>query len=85
MQGFCVGLYSALIPLLIKEYSPTEICGTFGALNQTLIAFGVFFAYVLQLILLQFSKEEDHWRTVFGLTLITIFIQTVILFVFYRE
>lgn len=50
-QGACVGLYSAIVPLLIKEYSPTEICGTFGAMNQTFIAFGVFFVFIFQFIL----------------------------------
>jgi MFS family permease len=83
-QGACIGLYSAIIPLLIKEYSPVEISGTFGALNQTFIAFGVFFAFAFQLILVQINSELEHWRIIYGFTLITIVIQTLLLLFIYK-
>lgn len=57
-----------------------------GALNQTFVAFGVFFAYSFQLILKQFSTEVEHWRYVYGFTLITISVQTLLLvFVYWEE
>ena len=51
MQGVCVGFYSAIAPLIIKEFAPTEIAGTLGAFNQLFVAFGVFFACLFQYIL----------------------------------
>lgn len=83
IQGLCVGLYSAVVPLFIKEYSPNEISGTMGALNQTFVAFGVFFAYSFQLILKQFSTEVEHWRYIYGFTLLTISAQTLLLVLVY--
>jgi SP family arabinose:H+ symporter-like MFS transporter len=51
IQGICVGFYSAIIPVIIKEISPNEISGTLGALNQLFIAFGVFFSFFFKFIL----------------------------------
>jgi MFS family permease len=53
-QGFCVGFFSAIVPLMIKELSPTEISGTLGSYAQLNICLGVFigcfFAYILKKI-----------------------------------
>ncbi len=57
MQGMCTGFYSAIAPLIIKEFSPTEIAGTLGTFNQLLVGFGVFFACLLQLILKKVNDE----------------------------
>lgn len=84
IQGMCVGAYSAVVPLIIKEMAPTEISGTLGALNQVLIAFGVFFACLFQYVLLQINSESDHWRIVFGFTIVTTLLQTVFLSIAYR-
>ena len=55
-------------------------------MNQTLIATGVFFAYFFQTILSLASSQEDHWRACFGITLLTVFAQTLLLvFVFKAE
>lgn len=43
----CVGVFSALAPLVVKEISPIEISGTLGTAVQLNISFGVLFAYVL--------------------------------------
>jgi MFS family permease len=47
IQGMCVGVFSALAPLVVKEISPIEISGTLGTAVQLNISFGVLFAYVL--------------------------------------
>lgn len=31
--GFCAGVYSSLVPLYIKEYTPLTLSGTMGSLN----------------------------------------------------
>jgi MFS family permease len=53
-QGFCVGFFSAIAPLMVKEISPTEISGTLGSYTQLLVCLGVFtgciFTYILKKI-----------------------------------
>lgn len=53
-------------------------------MNQLLIAFGVFFAYLFQYILLKFSGYTDHWKLVFGFTTATILIQSFFLITKYN-
>lgn len=89
MQGVCVGFYSAIAPLIIKEFAPIEIAGTLGAFNQLFVAFGVFFACLLQYIFKlandnNDSKEKDYWFILFGFTLITLLVQTALLLIVYR-
>ncbi len=45
-QGVCVGIYSALIPLMIDELSPKEIRGYLGSFTQLNVSFGVLFGCV---------------------------------------
>lgn len=59
MQGVCVGLYSAIAPLIIKEFAPVEIAGTLGAFNQLFVAGGVFFACLLQYIMKKVNDNLD--------------------------
>lgn len=49
IQGLCVGLYSAIVPLFINELSPIEVSGKLGALNQLLIVFGIVITNVMAL------------------------------------
>lgn len=85
-QGFCVGFFSAIAPLMIKELSPTEISGTLGSYAQLNICLGVFvgciFAYILKKITGD-STGEKSWFLIFGLTEVTILIQTAILIFVY--
>ena len=84
-QGLCVGLYSAIVPLIIKELAPVQISGTLGALNQFSVAFGVFFSFFFEFILSQIFDDDGSkiWWVVFGLTLVTVVVQTLMLiFVF---
>lgn len=57
IQGLCVGFYSSITPVIIKEISPNEISGTLGALNQFFIAFGVFFSFFFKFILEKIAND----------------------------
>lgn len=88
-QGFCVGFFSAIAPLIIKELSPTEISGTLGSYAQLNICLGVFigcfFTYILQKATGDLTAK-DFWYIIFGLPEITIAIQTVtLIFIFPYE
>lgn len=88
-QGFCVGFFSAIAPLIIKELSPTEISGTLGSYAQLNVCLGVFSGCFLAYILKKATGDpsgKDFWFIVFGLTEVTIAIQTVVLiFIFPYE
>lgn len=88
-QGFCVGFFSAIAPLIIKELSPTEISGTLGSYAQLNICLGVFTGCILTYILKKVTGDptcNDFWFIVFGLTEVTIAIQTIVLiFIFPYE
>jgi MFS family permease len=81
-QGFCVGFYSAIVPLMVKELSPTEISGTMGSYAQLNTCMGVFtgciFAYILKKVTGD-STGEKSWFLIFGLTQVTLAVQTAIL------
>ena len=89
MQGFCVGFYSSIVSLIIKELAPTEISGTLGTLPQLNVTLGVFFGPLFKYILVKATGDEsckDFWWIVFGFTQITLVVQTVLLlFVFPYE
>jgi MFS family permease len=51
MQGFCVGVFSSLVPLMVKEFSPLELSGSFGGLMAPSIGLGFFSAYLLSYVL----------------------------------
>lgn len=81
-QGFCVGFYSAIIPLIIKEISPTEISGTLGSYSQLNVCLGVFTGCFFVYLLKKITGNEDckdFWWIVFGLPELTIAIQTFLL------
>lgn len=82
-------MYTAIIPMTISEISPIEISGSTGAFTQIFCSIGTTSAYLFYYILLiTFSAErqEEIWYYVFGLPLVTVSIQTIILlFVFPYE
>lgn len=85
-QGFCVGFYSAIVPLMIKELSPTEISGTLGSYAQLNICSGVFFGCIFAYILKKITGDstgKEFWFLIFGLTQVTIAIQTIALIFVY--
>lgn len=54
LQGVCVGLFSTLTPLVIKEIIPVEVSGMLGSLYMTSIILGSLIAYILPTIAGQF-------------------------------
>jgi hypothetical protein len=55
-----------------------------GALTQTFIAVGIFWAYLFQLILKSVDFQDYHWRLIYGFSFITILIQTILLIFVYN-
>jgi MFS family permease len=86
IQGACIGMYTSIIPMTISEISPIEMSGSTGAFTQIFCSIGTTSAYLFYYILsISFSQErqEEIWYYVFGLPLVTVSIQTIILlFVF---
>ena len=89
IQGACVGMYTAIIPMNISEISPIEISGSTGAFTQIFCSIGTSSAYLFYYILsITFSveRQDEIWYYVFGLPLVTLIVQTIILlFVFPYE
>lgn len=89
IQGACIGMYTSTIPMTISEISPVEISGSTGAFTQIFCSIGTTSAYLFYYILsVSFSQErqEEIWYYVFGLPLVTVSIQTIVLlFVFPYE
>ena len=86
VQGFCVGAYSSIVPLIIKELAPTEISGTLGSYAQLMVCSGASFGCIFKYILYKITGDDsgkDYWFITFGVTEITVAIQTfLLLFVF---
>lgn len=56
IQGACTGVYSSLVPLVVKEYSPIMLSGPMGALQNNLITIGFLFGFLVS-YLFSFSLE----------------------------
>lgn len=86
MQGLCVGVFSSLSPLIIKEISPLEISGMMGNFSQFNLTGGVLFCQILSYVLKKATGDtsgESFWYIIFGFSLVTQFIQLLVLtFVF---
>lgn len=81
-QGMCAGIFSAVVPLIIKEIAPFELSGFFGVFQQLFITAGIFFGSILVFILTSITDDKtgiSFWRITFGVPLITITIQTILL------
>lgn len=90
--GFAAGLYSALVPLYIERFSPEEISGLTGSLNQTFINVGIIGAYVMAIgysgevesgIINGKFYEEYYWRIILLFPILTCGLHTVFLTVCY--
>jgi MFS transporter, SP family, ERD6-like sugar transporter len=70
--GLGVGINSGVSPLYIAEVSPKHLRGALGVATQLSIVIGIFFAYLLAIMLsFEFeSKNWNEWRTFAWLMLI---------------
>jgi MFS family permease len=88
-QGLCVGAFSSIAPLYLKEITPIEVSGMIGNFSQLSLAFGTFFVQFLSYILKKITGDEsgeEFWIIIFGFSLLTQTLQIVILvFVFPYE
>ncbi|KAL4472326.1 hypothetical protein ABPG72_002809 [Tetrahymena utriculariae] len=88
--GFCIGTNTAIIPIYIKDFSPIEISGRAGAVNQIILTFGVFCSYLIALVLPLPANTKDGysdggpWRIVLGLPMIAPVIRLIILLFIFR-
>ncbi|CAD8093376.1 unnamed protein product [Paramecium sonneborni] len=67
--GFCVGLNSSLIPLYIKEFSPSRLSGSLGALNQLTINIGILIGLISAFFYSSDLNDEKSNDNVFRLFL----------------
>ena len=82
MQGVCVGCYSSMTSMIIKELSPVEISGLMGSMVQVSIVSGQFTAFFLVYLLKKVTGDlscADFWPVIFAVTLGTILLQSVFL------
>jgi MFS family permease len=54
LQGISLGIDSAVIPIMIKEYTPIVLNGPLGALSNSIVGLGYVFGFLVTLILSQF-------------------------------
>lgn len=82
IQGMCAGIFSAIVPLMIKELAPFELSGVFGVFHQLFITIGIFTCCILTFILGVVTDDlsgESYWHLVFGFPLISLTVQTITL------
>jgi MFS family permease len=82
VQGICAGVFSALVPLIIKELAPLELAGVFGVFNQLFITLGIFSCCFLTFLLGLWQQDESgrrFWEIVFAGSLVTVGLQTLML------
>ena len=51
IQGACTGVYSSLVPLVVKEYSPVMLSGPMGALQNNFITIGFLFGFLVSFLI----------------------------------
>lgn len=56
-QGFCVGVFSTVSALTVKELAPVEISGTLGALLETNLCVGNLVAYLVSYCLKKITGD----------------------------
>ncbi|CAD8082163.1 unnamed protein product [Paramecium sonneborni] len=88
--GLCVGLNSSLIPQYIKEFSPSRLSGSLGALNQLTINIGILIGLISAFFYQNDpnrKKSNDYvFRLFLEIPLIFCVIRTLLLiFVFKNE
>lgn len=86
LQGVAAGLFSTIVPLVNKEFSPAETTNFMGIFCNLLIVVGIFFAYFFKLILsfITFdSTGASYWKTIYALPILVILIQTFVYVTYY--
>lgn len=88
--GFAIGTNTAIIPMYIKDFSPIEISGRAGAVNQIILTFGVFCSYLIAVVTpfpINIKAGYDDglpWRIVLGLPILAPTIRLILLISVFR-
>lgn len=85
-QGFLCGLNSAVIPVIVKENSPADMINITGAFINITIIIGLFFAYFFGFILATITGDwtgASYWHIIFMFPLLTICLQSALLWFVY--
>ena len=82
LQGFCSGLFSSVVPLIVRENSPVEMGSITGSLPNLVIIFGLFFAYFFSFLLGWMSGNmsgESTWQIIFLFPLVVLALHTYLM------
>jgi SP family sugar:H+ symporter-like MFS transporter len=79
MQGFCVGTYSSIVPVMVKEYSPLALNGPLGAIQNIMIACGFLLGFIVPYLFSLGFKPETYWFYAFGFPLLTVGVHQILL------
>lgn len=71
LEGLSIGMISAITPLYIREFSPTELSGSLCPWNQIINVVGLSFSFALTFFLSLFLPVEVYWRIAFGFPIVT--------------
>ena len=82
LSGFIVGINTSLIPIYVREFSPVEISGKTGSLQELLMKIGIFISYIIGNAFLPTSATISHdyndnktWKYVLGVAMIPVVIR----------
>ena len=86
LQGGCAGIFSAMVPLLVKETAPFELLGVLGVCQQLFIVIGIFVACIFSFLLQVISGDPtgyNFWPWVFALPIVVLAGQLFLLYTFF--
>ena len=82
-QGLCIGLYSMIVPSIIKDFCPPKIANRVRAVNYPLFALGLIIVYTLAYKVSDIYVSKNGagiaWNVVCVFPLIIVAVQTAIL------
>lgn len=88
LSGISCGINCQLIPLYINELTPIEISGFMGSFFQSALNVGIMISYIMGLKIpddsTNYDTSDDWWKFVFGFPMITSFVRTLMLLIFFR-
>ncbi len=81
-QGFCVGAFSSICSLMVKELAPTEIGGSLGAFLELNLCAGNFVAFFANYCFKKITNDltcEAFWPVMFGIPFLGLTVQILVL------
>jgi SP family galactose:H+ symporter-like MFS transporter len=81
IEGVCIGYYTAIAPLYLKEIAPKELRKVLGLFFSVGKAFGVLVVIILELSF-EAAEVELGWRVILSMTAGFALLQSVLVFFF---